>query len=102
LQKALSTLQARSAYVAEENAKLYDRMRESILKEPVSSTDDERGVSEGEQSPDVSEQKWDSMKTLYKKERLMKTKTELQAEVLYCQKFSREEILLFSRTFFHG
>ena len=98
LQNALSKLQARSAHVAEENAKLYDRMRESILKEPVFSTDDENGngVSEEEPSSDIDVgQKWDSMKTLHKKERLMKTKTELQAEVIISN-LSQKYTLLFS------
>eukprot|EP00111_Clytia_hemisphaerica_P011979 TCONS_00035211-protein len=84
-QDALSSLQTRSNHIAEENAKLYERMRESILKEPQFSSSDEGTESTQEEKSstlsdgeEVAPYKQNTKTT--KKERLMKTKQELRLE----------------------
>lgn len=97
-QGALSSLQTRSAHIAEENAKLYEKMRESIMKEPnFSSTDedDEDGSTSSEAKSSESSSKQNGSKAIMKRERLMKTKHELKAEnVKSCQESDIDELNL--------
>ena len=80
IQGALSSLQTRTSQIAKENAKLYDKMRERIMKEPnFSSSDEEDGSTSSEAKTSSCSNEYGNRAK--RKERLMKTKYELKAEV---------------------